>query len=140
MCSRVLDAMIVVWCMVVCVLLSTWKDLRAAPGDCDNECRDVKFEASKKTGFPNSCTAYKFADCDVCVNFGGCWKDLPKRDGTCKEVAQPQERWFPTNCAILCNNPVDGQRYEGHTNDPDQNTNPTGKNQKKCLTTDPSEN
>ncbi|MBX9625083.1 MAG: hypothetical protein K2X82_14850 [Gemmataceae bacterium] len=133
MMRRVIDTGIVFCALTVCGLISGIGELLAAPGDCDKECREVLVVAVDR-GAPLGlrCTKNKFNDCNVCVNSGGCDKNVAAKGGTCNPTALNQQDCQPNPCTILCNAPAVGTTYEAHTNDPIANYKANGQKVHVC--------
>jgi hypothetical protein len=114
---RLIDGLIVLWGITACLLFVRGKDLFAAPGDCDKECREVLTQGSDQGGGKTGCKRWKHDECTTCVDAGGCWKDLPVKGGKCEvDETTTQEEATNFTCAILCNNPQQVVFYEAHTN------------------------
>ena len=113
MSRRILDGLIVLWGIMACLLMAGGRELLAAPGACDKECRIVS-TAGAIQGGKTVCRQFKFQDCEPCTN--GCISDLPKLGGTCKPSMDTQKEATDFICAISCNNPAVVVYYQAATN------------------------
>jgi len=120
MWRRLIDGLVVLWGITACLLLVGGRNLFAAPGGCDKECREILVEGRPNSNNPlvTDCIAVKYKECQVCVLNGGCWMANKVLPGKCQtDYTTTQESDNSISCNILCPGPVSGTMYEAHTND-----------------------
>jgi hypothetical protein len=137
--TRLLDGAIFVWMVGVCLVLTGWRDLNAAPAppvNCDNKCRHIHiYGVAQKNGPPGAAQYGKmrYEDCKVCANGGGCDDSKAVVAGSCQNTTQDQEVAFVVNGALVCPTIVGGNEYEA-TGATGSNPiwSPLGRKQKTC--------
>src|SRR5262245_27647222 len=97
------------WLACACVYGLWCYQCFAAPGDCDQACREVF-----KWGFNHPtegyyCKEYRYSDCDPCTT-GGCPNNWTILGGICLPTGPAQEMKGCDSCAFYCN-PQAGSSY-----------------------------
>ena len=113
-CLCGLNGLIVLWGILACLLVSGGRELLAAPGDCDKECRTPSTFGSYD-GMVNSCAQLEFPDCRFCTD-AGCNSNVAKSEGTCQEdKTTKQKHDVDLKCTIYCNKITKNMFHEATT-------------------------